>query len=125
MVQSEELVIANLRDALTRVKAMVDILYTPETLTPEKVQALAQLARMSLGTPPNVESIEKLKSIQSLNGTQSLKSVDDLKAVENVEVFDSLHEVATFLIDQILNNSAINDCRDLINDISSADNFNK
>lgn len=94
MAKNEELIISNLQDSVARVKAMVNILYVPETLTVEKVKALARIAKLNLDIGIEGGDIEG-------------------------EVFNNLQEVADFLIDTILNHKIIDDLKDGIDELSS------
>lgn len=79
---------------------MVDILYEPKTITLEKIKALAQVAKLNL----NVATID----------------FEQLENLENGEAFGSLEEVASFLINMILNNKMVDDFQEFVNDISSS-----
>lgn len=94
----EELIIAEMYASLERVKAMVKVLYDPRSLTLEKVRELACIVKLNLEI-----------------------GVDDNSNIEG-ESFDTLSDVATFLIDKILNNKAvIEDFKEAVNQLKDAD----
>lgn len=90
----EELIIAELYASLERVKAMVKVLYEPRLVTLEKVHELAHIAKLQIkigaSDDGNIES----------------------------EVFDTLPDVAVFLIDKILNNkNVVEDFKEVTNQL--------
>jgi DNA-directed RNA polymerase sigma subunit (sigma70/sigma32) len=88
----EELIIAELYASLERVKAMVKVLYEPRSITLEKVRELARIAKLNF-------------EIGASDGNN----------IES-EIFDTLPDVATFLIDKILNNkTAVEDFKKVVN----------